>query len=376
MKRAILFSVIIFFIVSAQAQQYSDCYNDYMKAGQTLFDQEKYSDAKNMFSLAVKCKDGNPSAAKEKIRLCDEKIRIQEFETSEKNSNNSITVPEDQNSGFNSDDIGKEEIAVEIPQENSDKQEEGNNEYEGKPCPESPTVTDYDGNNYKTVQLGKQCWMAENLRTTHFADGTAIPIGNGCSTQFYNPNDYGRYYPDNNNRNVAVYGYLYNWATTMRGEPSSSNNPSGVQGVCPTGWHVPSEGEWDQLQRHLTMQKQYSCDGKIKNTAKALAATTGWKETQTSCSPGYMMQENNTSGFNAMPAGGFSTCIRLFSGMTPLFFSWDARFWTSTASKQSLFPNDACTIRIGYNDKKMDFDHGGWGYTYKVDGYSVRCVRD
>ena len=211
--------------------------------------------------------------------------------------------------------------------------------------------------------------MAENLRTTHFADGTAIPMGKDYKTVRYDPDDYGRYSPDNNNRNVATYGYLYNWATTMRGEASSISNPSGVQGICPTGWHVPSEEEWYQLQRHLTMQNQYSCDGKIKNTAKALAAKSGWKKTNASCTPGNMMEENNISGFNAMPAGE----VFFYDGAVYRGFTWDAMFWTSTAEKPSLGPF-AKIMRIGYNDKEMVYPKSG--SNHKCFGYSVRCVRD
>ena len=110
-------------------------------------------------------------------------------------------------------------------------------------CGGSVTVTDIDGNTYSTVQIGNQCWMAENLRTTKFADGTSISLAissNGSASVAY------RYYPNSNSDNVLRYGYLYNRKAATKGTNSSAN-PSGVQGVCPNGWHLPSHAELKQL---------------------------------------------------------------------------------------------------------------------------------
>ena len=86
--------------------------------------------------------------------------------------------------------------------------------------------------------------MKQNLRTTHYADGTEIALGN-TSSDFNSPF---RYAPGSESAEVLnAYGYLYNWAAAMHGGTSSSANPSGVQGVCPDGWHVPSYAEWMQL---------------------------------------------------------------------------------------------------------------------------------
>ena len=98
----------------------------------------------------------------------------------------------------------------------------------GYSCPGAATVTDYDNNTYNTVQIGNQCWMKENLRTTHYSDGTSIPLGSsGSNTTAY------CYYPDDSVSNVGTYGYLYNWPAVMGNSSSSSANPSGVQGICP-----------------------------------------------------------------------------------------------------------------------------------------------
>ena len=186
-----------------------------------------------------------------------------------------------------------------------------------------PTVTtDYDGNNYNTVHIGTRCWMAENLRTTHYSDGTPISLGNfslgnydTSSTVAY------RYYPNNNSSNVPTYGYLYNWKAVIRNSSSSSTNPSGVQGICPTGWHVPSAAEWTQLIHYLSSQSAYVCGSNNTNIAKALASTTGWSSSTNTCAVGNTPSENNATGFNALPAGknwlgdnnGFGNCTYIWS---------------------------------------------------------------
>ena len=121
---------------------------------------------------------------------------------------------------------------------------------DGQPCLGAPTVTDIDGNVYNTVQLGNQCWMRENLRTTRFANGDSILIDPNpvpiYGWEDTNPNPY-RYTPNNDSSVVSVYGYLYNWSALMRGDSCSYAVPSGVQGICPDGWHVPSFYEWEEL---------------------------------------------------------------------------------------------------------------------------------
>ena len=191
----------------------------------------------------------------------------------------------------------------------------------GQTCPGSPTVSDIDGNVYKTVQLGTQCWMAENLRTTHFADGTFIPVGTvGAESHF----TYYRYYPNGDSTNVDVYGYHYNWKTAMFGANSSSSNPSGIQGVCPNGWHLPSNAEWRALKNYVGNQSQYVCSTNTDNIGKSLASTSGWQYSSAGCAVGYLQVSNNETGFNAYPAGG----------MYMNFGDW-AAFWSATASQDT-----------------------------------------
>ncbi len=226
---------------------------------------------------------------------------------------------------------------------------------DGQPCPGATTVTDIDGNEYNTVQIGNQCWMKENLRTTRYANGTSIPLG---ST--YSNTDPYRYYPNNDQSNVSTYGYLYNWPAVMGSSFSSSANPSGVQGICPTGWHVPSDAEWTQLTDYVGSQTEYQCNSSSSNIAKALASTTGWQNSYQICAVGNNPSFNNTTGFSALPAGNYA-----FGSYSQ--FGNFATFWSATESSD----DNAYGRYLDYNNASVYRGNGN-----KVIGFSVRCVRD
>ncbi|MBP5710322.1 MAG: fibrobacter succinogenes major paralogous domain-containing protein [Bacteroidales bacterium] len=215
-------------------------------------------------------------------------------------------------------------------------------------------VTDQDGNVYPVVQIGSQCWMKENLRTTHYANGTSIALGSSTSTTTAY-----RYYPNNSSSNVSTYGYFYNWKAVMQNSSSSSVNPSGVQGICPTGWHVPSDAEWTQLTNYVGSQTQYQCDNSSYNIAKALASTTGWDSSSETCAVGNNPGTNNATGFSALPAGTYYGGFRDFGD--------GAYFWSATEINGSK----AYSCYLGYN---YDYVSGGDGS--KSYGFSVRCIRD
>ena len=114
-------------------------------------------------------------------------------------------------------------------------------------------VKDYDGNTYNAIKLSNQVWMASNLRTTHFANGEEIEEGT--------VSNYHRPYYHKTDGNIETYGYLYNWKAALNMAESSENNPSGIQGVCPNGWHLPSEAEWEQLINYCKSKSEYTCTG-------------------------------------------------------------------------------------------------------------------
>ncbi len=231
----------------------------------------------------------------------------------------------------------------------------GNQEYPETAVVLPNAVSDIDGNSYDAVQIGNQVWMAENLRTTKYADGTTIPMG---ST--YSLTDPYRYAPNNETSNVASYGYLYNWPAVMHGTSGSENNPSGVQGICPTGWHVPSDAEWTELTNYMKTQPAYMASGNADHLSKALAATWGWSSASATDAPGNDPTTNNATGFSALPAGCY------YDGNYS-HFGYGADFWSATES------ND------GYAYFRYLHYYLASVYRYHLDkdsGFSVRCVRD
>jgi len=166
------------------------------------------------------------------------------------------------------------------------------------------TLTDSrDGQTYATVTIGSQTWMAENLRY----EGD-IPLGSTAS----NTTAY-RYYPNNSSNNVASYGYLYNWTAAMNGASSSESNPSGVQGICPDGWHLPSDAEWTQLSDYL---------GGPNSAGPKLAGNTSlWRSGSLVSSPNF-----GITGFAAFPAGYYDS----YYSSAYNDFGYDALFWSAT----------------------------------------------
>jgi uncharacterized protein (TIGR02145 family) len=247
---------------------------------------------------------------------------------------------------------------------------------QGLPCPGTPTVTDVDNNTYNTVWVGTQCWMKENLRTTHYADNTPIAYGGG-NVSLTTPY---RYYPNNNSNLVSTYGYLYNMSATRHGAGSSNATPSDVQGVCPDGWHVPSHSEWWLMINYLTdHNEQYGCveevhnpDWEVNNSnyvGKALASTTGWPAYDpdfSTCSPSYNPSSNNLTNFTALPAGYRNHTEGTTNNHYSSFGS-KARIWSCSHSSSNA--SYAFDIDAYYPE----------AWTYGLDNRSalpVRCVRD
>ena len=215
-------------------------------------------------------------------------------------------------------------------------------EGDAQPCPNNEIVTDYDGNNYNTVKIGNQCWMKENLRVTHYVDGTEIsPI----------------YAPNNDANNVVDYGYLYPWSAVMFNLPSSNANPSGVQGICPTGWHVPSADEWGELINYCS--QSYKCNVFSESVAKALSSQTGWSNSDDICTVGYEQSQNNMTGFKALPAGWYAGALYSSS------FGDQTWFWSTSERSETTSQR----FHIAHNSAIVNT-----GSTSSWAGLSVRCV--
>lgn len=222
-------------------------------------------------------------------------------------------------------------------------------------------LTDYDGNVYQTVVIGNQEWMAENLRTTHYADGTALVDGAaaGNITGDYTTKYY-FWYNNDSTSNAETYGALYTWAAIMNGSASSSSNPSGIQGVCPTGWHMPSDAEWTELTDYL-INNGYGYEGSGSDIGKSMASTSGWITNGTVGTVGNDQASNNSSGFTVLPGG-----VRYFDGSSS-DLGYTSNIWSATE-----FDSSNAWYRSVYNSNFEMFPNS----YYKNSGFSARCVQD
>jgi len=222
----------------------------------------------------------------------------------------------------------------------------------------SEIVTDYDGNEYPVVVIGNQTWMGENLRVTHYSDGTAIPlVENNTLWDNLSDNDDAYCWNGNNATTGATYGALYTWAAAMNDQGSSDTNPSGVQGVCPTSWHLPSDSEWKELEMHLGMdQAQADAEGWRGSTEGGELKESGtnhWNPPNTGAS--------DDSKFTALP-GGNRYDYGTFNNVGNTAFFWSAvGVSSSNAMGRSLSYNIEKVYRSNYA---------------KSNGFSVRCIRD
>jgi len=200
--------------------------------------------------------------------------------------------------------------------------------------------------------------MAENLKTTRYADGTAISLVTvtgewdalSAASKAY-------CWYNNSTTQRDTYGGLYTWAAAVNGSAGSDANPSGVQGVCPAGWHVPSDAEWKDMEKSIGMsQAEADATGNrgVDEGGKLKEEGTGhWSSPNTLA--------NNSSGFSAIP-GGYRDGFGTFGGV-----GVNAGYWTATQYSSSF-----SWIRgLGYDNANIYRDDD-----LKVVGYSVRCLKD
>jgi uncharacterized protein (TIGR02145 family) len=214
------------------------------------------------------------------------------------------------------------------------------------------TVTDADGNVYKTVKIGNQVWTVENLRTTKFNDGSAVPLVTHNSA-WKNLTKPGYCWYDNQIKNRSRYGALYNWYAVD------------TKKLAPAGWHVPSVAEWDTLQHYL-IAHGYNYDGQTvgNKIAQSMAAKEEWIASPQAKEAGTIgddLSANNRSGFSALP-GGCRGEDGSFSGAGK-----GGSWWSATQSDASAayycylshIINALCRL-----------------YSPKSCGFSVRLVKD
>ncbi len=218
---------------------------------------------------------------------------------------------------------------------------------------ESGTFMDNrDNQEYRWVKIGEQIWMAENLNF-----GTMIDPRDHTSTYDFPI----KYCYDNDENNCEEYGALYPWGTLMNGEGSSNYVPSGIKGICPSGWHIPSDEEWNDLERYLGTEEENIYTQGLNTRGRVghlLRSTSGWYTEEFMGYQGY-----DSFGFNVKPAGSknYWNSNDAFGGL-----SYHAYFWTSTAY------GDASAYDRNFDNAFNILRSGTLGRM----GFSVRCVKN
>jgi uncharacterized protein (TIGR02145 family) len=205
-----------------------------------------------------------------------------------------------------------------------------------------------DGLFYKTVKIGDQIWMAENLKATKLNNGENIPFvtGNAAWVSLTTPGYC--WYNNDEAGNKNTYGALYNWYAVNTGK------------LCPEGWHVPRYLEWKLLEDYL-IANEYNYDGSTTGNkiAKSLASTTKWSTLSTDGAPGNNPAANNRSGFTALPGGLRYDNFIMLEG--------SCEFWSGSENDD----NYASGFQIFASSVSSYLQYA----EYKYSGFSVRCVR-
>lgn len=240
---------------------------------------------------------------------------------------------------------------------------------------ESGTFIDKrDDHEYKWVRIGEQIWMAENLAYLPQVRPGSFPVNiDDLSNPYYYINEYDGSTVDEakETENFLKYGVLYNWAAAMDGDDRKANpnqiegsdlNPSGVQGICPSGWHLPSRSEWVQLEEYICdIEKDnsgypsYEC-----NIGKYLKSVNGWTNELDESGNGL-----DSYGFSALP-GGYRDYEGGFGGLKREGYWWSTTidgigFYGARAYQYVLFGSNYLSSK---------------GTTKGGNGYSVRCIKD
>jgi uncharacterized protein (TIGR02145 family) len=217
----------------------------------------------------------------------------------------------------------------------------GNEDYvfeiiEGIPCPGTPSIS-YEGQTYNTVQIGTQCWFKENLNVGTMIPGSQVMANNNILEKCCYEDD---------PTNCATYGGLYQWNEMMQ-----YATQVGTQGICPAGWHIPTEAEWTILTAFLGYQ--WVAGGKMKSTGTIESETGLWYFPNTGAT--------NSSGFTGFPGGN-----RNYDG---IFYNIGiAGYWWSSSE---LTMSIASTLQLSYGYGGVNHNMGDKDY-----GFIVRCLQD
>ena len=200
----------------------------------------------------------------------------------------------------------------------------------------------YQGYDYATVLIGDQCWFAENLRSENYENGDVIPAGLSDS-EWQNTTSGAVAVYGENALNLETYGRLYNWYAV-----------DDARGLCPSGWHVPTDGEWMTMEMALGMSEAEANDNGWRGTdqGKQMKADFGWSGSGNG---------TNSSGFSGLPGGKRNSTGHLTGA------GYDGYWWSSSPSGWS-----SAWLRNLYNDVEDVFRYD----YFRQFGSSVRCLKD
>lgn len=207
---------------------------------------------------------------------------------------------------------------------------------------ETETITDIDGNVYQTIQIGDQLWMAENLKVTRYRNGD--PIIHETDNSAWLGQKSGAYCTyDNDNGNVDKYGLLYNWYAVVD-----------TRRIAPSGWHVPTDAEWKELELHLGMSQTEANNTGWRGSGEGskLKAASSWN---------YNGNGTNESGFSAL-AGGYRSYFGTFNDIGSR-----AEFWADSQSNTGHI----WTRSLIYSSQKVYRFDGNRGR-----GFAIRLIKD
>ena len=193
----------------------------------------------------------------------------------------------------------------------------------------------YHGYDYATVQIGEQCWFAENLRTELYQNGDSIP-GDLSNEDWFNTMLGAQATYNNDSASLVSYGRLYNW-----------NAATDARYLCPSNWHVPADWEWQQLTDNLGGEP-----GSYPQVSNQLKSST-------LNSPSW--DGDNSSGFSAIPAGIRDGSVSGYSGGNQNANFWSSSNWGTSGWRRILYSMNGAVYR---------------GYNSMAHGLSVRCLKD
>lgn len=197
----------------------------------------------------------------------------------------------------------------------------------------------YQGKSYNTVEIGTQCWMKENLNVGIRIDSTTDQSNNDIIEKYCYHDE-----PDS----CDIFGGLYQWDEAMQYSTSE-----GTQGICPDGWHIPTESEWCTLTLYIDPTVNCSSLGwNGTDVGLKMKSTSGWFNNGNG---------NNNSGFTAVP-GGYRHTNSTFNNLTLNAYFWTSLQYDATMAWRRVFHYNLQTVLRNYDTK--------------ANGYSVRCIRN